>query len=321
MPGRRLGIQAHTGMSVTRPSQVVTTRVQFGLAAGSPTFVATFHSSNYTAYANLAATARCQIMRFDYQNGAGTNFKSLYDACVAAGIDVLPIIMIRATSSVATVQSWATDLVSRYPNVKKVELGNEVNGASQYAGTVDAADYTPKAQAAATILRAGLPGVKLCSSGLSQGGGLPAAQTYLQGMIDNGIDASVDAYGVHAYGSFGRTTFLQGLRSTLVSNGLSAKPIWVTECGGATSGGTYSGLTEAQQATEVTTCFSTFTASGYVDDFHVYSNVDHATTGGVSDPSDQEHYGIWDTAAITSPVGNDKLAMAAFQAGIATYGH
>lgn len=287
---------------------------QFGVAAGPPSFVVSDFGGDFTTWAKLAKQAGYEIVRSDFSEGAATNFKSLHDACVAQGLEVMPLLIIKdtATKTQAQVLSEAADIVSRYPNVRKVELGNEVNGTSQWGATPNAANYVTQAAAAAAVLRAGNPNMRLCSAGLSQGSGLAAAQTYLQGMIDAGIASSVDAIGVHAYGAFGRDTFVPGLRTTLVTNGLSGKPIWVTECGAATTDGPYSGVTYAQQAAEIDSCFSTFVGYGYVEDILAYTNTDRDTTGGTTD---QAHYGSHTTA------GAEKDAAKRFATNVHNQGH
>jgi len=270
-----------------------------------------------------AAATGCQVIRMDYQSGAGTAFASAYAAAVAAGMQVLPIIMIRATSSVATVQSWAADVLSRYPNVRKIELGNETNGSSQYgvanAAAVSASDYATKAKAASTIIRAGNPDILLCAAGVSQGGGLTGSAStvggpvYIQQIIDQGIAPYVDAFAVHCYGTFGWGSFLSACRQKLVDNGLSTYDIWVTEWGAATNFGSVftGGVTEAEQANEVTTRFSYFTGQAWLGDTHFYSNMDHNTTAGTSD---EEHYGLYYTD------GTAKPAVAAYQNAIGAAG-
>jgi len=276
------------------PAPIPSVVPQKGLAAGSPEFVVQYHGGDFSRYADIAFSVKPQVLRFDFQSGSGTSFKKLYDQCKILGIDVLPILMITGTKTLQQVKDEATYLANNY-SVKKVELGNEVNRSNGWKTTPDYADYVTKAAAASIILRQ--KGIFLCASGLSQGGGLVSAQQYLQGCLNAGLDNYVDAYGVHAYGEWGRHTFLPGIRSTLGINNITKK-IWVTECGSSTTGA----ITEQMQSDEISAIFREFEALGYVDDFHVYSVIDH-NSGGTNV---EDNYGLFTTG------GTSKIAASTF---------
>src|SRR5262245_26725659 len=96
--------------------------VQFGVAAGPPSFVLSDFGGDYTGWVRLAKGMGCEIVRTNFSSGAGTPFGSLHDACIAAGLEVCALMIIQHDSlkTLSATQAEATDMVSRYPGIRKV---------------------------------------------------------------------------------------------------------------------------------------------------------------------------------------------------------
>lgn len=186
------------------------------------------------------------------------------------------------TSYPATMSQFATfcgAAVTRYKDrVKHWEIWNEPNLAGSWFPTPSVVQYTNMLKAAYPAIKAADPTAVVISGGLSS---VPADDTdpitaghpypqhksvvgFVQGFYANGAGSSFDHVGLHPYswplqpsnpaswnGWQMMSVTSPSVRSVMVSNGDSAKQIWMTEMGGPTGTGT-NAVTEAEQASMLT---------------------------------------------------------------------
>jgi len=229
--------------------------------------------------------AGAKFVRWDYSSGSGTPFALAYAAAKAAGLEVIPILMIKATSTVAQVQAWANEILAL--DVNYVELGNEMNGQGQYGGVPNISDYKIKANAAILVLRSD-PALKIASGGLAQYSVTDASHIKAVDFMQGIKDLAVDAFAFHAYGDWAWDTLLPQLMAVQPT-----ADVWITEWGYYTLNAT----AEAVQATEVTKRISYMKTQPRIKLQAFYSGIDKATGG----TNDQNNYGLYHTNGTPKP--------------------
>lgn len=166
-------------------------------------------------------------------------------------------------------------LVLRYRplGVSTFEIWNEPNLARFWPSGPNAADYVAMMRATYPVIKAAAPDSTVLMGGLSK-----SDYTFLEQMYDAGAARYMDAVNVHPYTGAVDPTWcwneagtarkakdalcgLREIRSTMVSRGDAAKPLWVTEFGWSTYTGTY-GVSEAKQADYYEKAFALMTGYG-----------------------------------------------------------
>ncbi len=247
---------------------------QYGIAVGYPGVVVNFNHGDYNGYVSHAKSLGATVLRTDYSTGAGTAFSSLYNAARSQGLEVVPIIVGKSSWTTSTASSVATDLVARYPDIRKVELGNEPNGSWSWGYTPSPIAYSELIKAMTPILRNNLPGVVLISPGLAQYNisslsNMNAIQ-YETDLAKTGID--VDCWGYHPYDEWGWNTQMPQMIQALRTLGIG-EPLCLTETGRNTLE-----FTEQQQADAVTFRITEARTRNDLSDLYWYSLQDHCST-------------------------------------------
>lgn len=153
------------------------------------------------------------------------------------------------------------------------ELWNEPNISTFWHPAPDVAQYVSLLTAGYNALKAVNTNIKVVTAGMAPAGDTAPqinGRTFLSGIYSNGGGGKFDAVGWHPYcwanppihaGDFAEWSNWSQMadtspsaRSIMVANGDTAKPIWATEYGGPTGGGSQA-WTEAFQAADVTTAY------------------------------------------------------------------
>ena len=211
-------------------------------------------------------------------------------------------------ASAAQYATWAADVAARYGplGVSTFEIWNEEN--INWGPSANAAAYTADLIAAYAAIKKVDPSAFVISGGLAPattGDGMIAPVTFLQEMYADGAKGSFDAVGDHPYSNpalpntyeswSGWSQMAQtspSIRSVMVSNGDSAKQVWITEVG-APSGGPDS-VGQAAQATEMTQAIADAKSTSWIGAIYLYSWQDE----GTSQSTDQDWYGLVTAAGV-----------------------
>jgi hypothetical protein len=180
-------------------------------------------------------------------------------------------------SSFADYASFAKRIVTRYKakGVHAYEVWNEPNFSRFWPSGPSAADYTNMLKAAYPAIKGADPSATVVMGGLSRND-----YGFLSSMYAAGAKAYFDAGAVHPYtnkvdptqcwnDSNGKKSIdafcgIETVRDVMVSNGDSAKNLWLTEFGWATASNASNGVTEATQADYLTKSFNKLDSYPYV---------------------------------------------------------
>jgi polysaccharide biosynthesis protein PslG len=199
----------------------------------------------------------------------------------------------------AVFASFATKVVERYGDrVSSWEIWNEPN-VPWFFGNSDnrAAEYTQLLKAAYPAIKAVQPNGTVVSAGLS-----PALEpdwsppAFVNGMYASGAKGYFDAMAMHPY------VFPHGLavdvhngwsdvelvRQIMIDNQDGTKKIWMTEIGAPTSAPQTAGVSQLEQAREITDVLWKASQSGYSGPAIIYSIRDLNTA---NPDSDQDNFG------------------------------
>jgi len=167
-------------------------------------------------------------------------------------------------------------IVGRYSplGVSSYEMWNEPNHPRFWPSGVNAAEYTEMLRAGSAAVRQANPNAKVLLGGLSSND-----HTYLAALYAAGAGPLFDIAAIHPYtgsvdpdlcwtdatGKKAKDAFcgIEAVRDLMVANGDTAKPIWLTEFGWSTASATY-GVTEAQQASFLTSAYTWLSSRPYV---------------------------------------------------------
>lgn len=181
---------------------------------------------------------------------------------------------------------YCAAVVARYApmGVKYYELWNEPNNGSYFT----AQTYTNLVTAAYDAIKAVDSTVTVLAgpSGGGSAGGIDQI-VFLRDMYTAGVGNHFDALTHHPYGLYWNN--LPALRQIMLENGDTSKKIWLTEFGDPTFGAAgQSYVTEAQQASDITTMVRNVALSDYLGPLFIYSYRDSQL---LADPApDREGY-------------------------------
>jgi hypothetical protein len=197
---------------------------------------------------------------------------------------------------------WAADVAARYApeGVNTFEIWNEPNSVHFWQPEPNPSAYTADLMAAYSAIKAVDPSAFVISGGLAptitKNGNISAID-FLKAMYADGAKGSFDALGYHAY-SFPQlpNTYGSGwsqmaqtnpsLRSVMIRNRDSSKPIWITEFG-APSGGP-NGVGETAQAIALAQGVAKVKATPWIGALYVYTWED----AGIDPANDQDWFGL-----------------------------
>jgi hypothetical protein len=183
-------------------------------------------------------------------------------------------------TSFADYASFAKRIVTRYKakGVHAYEVWNEPNLSSFWPSGPSAADYTNMLKAAYPAIKAADPSATVITGGVSRND-----YNFVKAMYAAGAKPYFNAVGSHPYTSSDPTQCwtdpnglksinafcgIESVRNVMVSNGDSAKGIWLTEVGWSTSSG---GVSESVQSTFLTNAFHKLADYPYVAHAFWYS--------------------------------------------------
>lgn len=208
--------------------------------------------------------------------------------------------------------NWAQAVVTRYKSECNVfELWNEPNGAQFWQPTPNASAYTQDMIAAYKAIKSVDPASIVLSGGLapeSNDGTNINGITFLQDIYADGGKGYFDAVGYHPYsypdlpntyaswsGWSQMDATSPSIRSVMVSNGDSAKDIWITEIGAPTGGP--DAITQANQALEFTQSIANAKSYGFIGGYYIYE----ATDEGTDTTNDQDWFGLQSSTDVHKP--------------------
>ena len=231
--------------------------------------------------------------------------------------------------------SFFSKVVKRYSKqgIKDYEIWNEPNISAFWKDTVanpnpNPIRYTELLKRAATAGRAVDSSINIVTAGLSPAGDSPssvAPRTFLNSIYSNGGKSSFNAVGMHPYSypflpshdrewnawqQMNKTSFDNGnitqdsLRSIMITNGDSAKKIWITEYGAPTSGNPDS-VTETEQQAILEEAINLHGSYDWVGPMFIFTMFDFQPYGSSADRED--YFGIKHSD------GSNKLAYASLK--------
>jgi polysaccharide biosynthesis protein PslG len=214
-------------------------------------------------------------------------------------------------ASSAQYATWAADVAARYApkGLDTFEIWNEPNSALFWQPKPSPSAYTADLVAAYSAIKAVDPSAFVISGGLAptvtKDSNISAID-FLKSMYADGAKGSFDALGYHPY-SFPELPDVYGsgwsqmaqtspsLRSVMISNGDSGKPIWITEFGAPSRGP--DGVGEPAQATALTQAVANAKATAWIGALYIYTWQDEGT-----DPrNDQDWFGLLTAGGSAKP--------------------
>jgi hypothetical protein len=256
-----------------------------GIAAGwGPDTPSAFSDADLAKYMDLLKANNCMEVRMDYASAGNAQFNRAAKAAFAAGISALPVFT-HVDSTAAEIQGRVDRVIADFPKIKRIEIGNEVNGQWAWGSSPNPAKYVEMLKAAYTKA-AGR--VEVWFSGLAQYAKSDTAhmqsQTFYQQAHDAGAVNYCDKVCWHPYGD-GSDGW--GLNDWI--HNLFNKPLVITETGQATHSSTWSGgVTLTTQAQTVTRRFQNARNAGYIAGVYWYDFRDRGTYS----TSDQGNFGL-----------------------------
>lgn len=178
-------------------------------------------------------------------------------------------------------------LIARYKaNVSNYQIWNEVNLPLFFGGSVDAARYTSLLKSAYTAVKAAQPGATVISAGLARSVGPYSPLSYYTAMYNNGVQGYFDAAAMHPYVFPGGITTnpenvisdTVGLRNLMIARGDGAKKIWFTEIGAPTAADSPDGVSQVEQAKQITDMLWYAANCGFAGPTLIYTIRDSGTS-------------------------------------------
>jgi hypothetical protein len=158
--------------------------------------------------------------------------------------------------------AFAAKVVQRYRDrVTNWEIWNEPNVALFFGDVPDrAARYTELLKAAYPAIKAVQPNSTVITAGLSRAWEPDAPPTFVRGMYDHGAKGFFDAMAMHPYvypsglviDDANGWSDVDRVHQIMVDKGDGAKKIWMTELGAPTSAPSAAGVSQDEQAREIT---------------------------------------------------------------------
>jgi hypothetical protein len=193
---------------------------------------------------------------------------------------------------------FCTSVVTRYADrISHWQLWNEPN-LPIFSGytTLNGGRYADLVRTAYPAIKAAQPNSTVIAAGLSRKLGDDAPPAFLEQMYAAGAQGYFDAIAAHPY------VFPDGLtadpengwsdigrlRDVMVAHGDASKKIWLTELGAPTADSSAGGVSQAEQAVQISDVLAAAATSAYIGPAFIYSIRDIDT----SNRSDQEtNYG------------------------------
>jgi hypothetical protein len=199
--------------------------------------------------------------------------------------------------------TWAADVARRYSRqgVTYFEIWNEPNIKLFWHPKPDPAAYTADLKAAYTAIKAVDPSAFVIAGGLaplSDNGTNYSPASFLEAMYGDGAKGSFDAVAYHPYdfplmpdtyepysGWSWMAETSPSVRSIMISNGDSTKPIWITEFGSPTNG--RSGTLALAQRTQLSQALAYVKKTNWIGAIYIYTWQD-----GIPGPKGDEGFGL-----------------------------
>jgi hypothetical protein len=179
--------------------------------------------------------------------------------------------------------AWGAAVAARYGSkgADYFEVWNEPNLGDFWSPSPNPAAYTADLEAAYVAIKAVDPSSVVISAGLAAVGDTSTSidpVTFFAAMYADGAKGNFDAVGDHPYtfpdnpdndshGTWGEMDQSSpSLRSLMIDHGDGAKKIWITEFGAPTGG-----VTDAQQATELTQAITFAENTSWIGAFYIYT--------------------------------------------------
>lgn len=208
--------------------------------------------------------------------------------------------------------TWAADVARRYSRqgVTYFEIWNEPNIQLFWRPIPDPAAYTADLKAAYAAIKAVDPSAFIIAGGLapvSDNGTNYSPTSFLEAMYGDGAKGSFDAVAYHPYDyPFMPDTYepesgwswmaetSPSVRSIMISNGDSNKPIWITEFGSQSNG--RSGALALAQRTQLAQALAFVKETNWIDAIYIYTWQDR-----FSGPKRDEGFGLLTYSGLPKP--------------------
>jgi polysaccharide biosynthesis protein PslG len=183
--------------------------------------------------------------------------------------------------------AWAADVARRYSRqgVTYYEIWNEPNIKLFWRPKPDPAAYTADLKAAYAAIKAADPSAFIIAGGTapaSDSGHSYSPTSFLEAMYRDGAKGSFDAVAYHPYsypvmpdtyepgsGWSQMAETSPSVRSIMISNGDSNKPIWITEFGAPSNGG--SGALALSQRTQLSQALAYVKKTNWIGGIYLYT--------------------------------------------------
>lgn len=198
----------------------------------------------------------------------------------------------------AVFASFVTNVVKRYGDrVSSWEIWNEPN-VPIFFGYQDnrAARYTELLKAAYPAVKAAQPHSTVLAAGMSRAFGPDAPPVFVEAMYAQGAKGYFDAMAMHPYvypaglavDDHNGWSDVERVRQLMVDNGDGGKKIWMTEIGAPTAAATAGGVSQQEQARQITDVLWKTAQVDFSGPAFIYSIRDIDT----ADPAnDQDNFG------------------------------
>jgi hypothetical protein len=198
----------------------------------------------------------------------------------------------------STYAAFAAKVVQRYGDrVTNWELWNEPNVPLFFGHVPDrAARYTELLKAAYPAIKESQPNSTVIAAGLSRAWAPDDPPTFVNAMYQRGAKGSFDAMAMHPYvypnglavDDHNGWSDVERVHRLMVDNGDGAKKIWMTEIGAPTSAPSAAGVSQDEQARQITDILWKASESGFSGPAFIYSIRDVDTADR---DSEQDNFG------------------------------
>ena len=197
-----------------------------------------------------------------------------------------------------TFAAFAGKVVQRYRDrVRDWEIWNEPNVPVFFGDVPDrAARYTELLKAAYPAIKGSQPESTVVAAGLSPSEAPDDPPTFVNAMYQLGAKRSFDAIAMHPYvfpnglavDDHNGWSDVERVRQLMLDNGDGGKKIWMTETGAPTSAPSAAGVSQDEQAREITDVMWKASASGFSGPVFIFSirDIDSA-----DQENDQNNFG------------------------------
>jgi hypothetical protein len=215
----------------------------------------------------------------------------------------------------AVFASFLTTVVTRYGDrVSSWEVWNEPNVPIFFGYLGDrAARYTELLKAAYPAIKAAQPHSTVLAAGMSRAFAPDAPPTFVETMYTHGAKGFFDAMAMHPYvypaglavDDHNGWSDVERVRQLMVDNGDGGKKIWMTEIGAPTAAATAGGVSQQEQAKQITDVLARASRTDYSGPVFIYSIRDIDTADATDD---QDNFGALLTSDWQPKVAAEALA-------------